>query len=87
MIPSNVEIKRTLRAPPATKLLKEYILRAAISCTTRIVCEINSRMPAVQRTLNKYVNKKKSAGKVDMVVLYQRSCSDRDTAAGAFGKY
>lgn len=66
-----VEIKQhssVLHAP--TKLLKEYILRRDFAYDENKLLEINfSNARCTEDTnLNKYVNKKRSAGKVDMVV-------------------
>lgn len=66
-----VEIKQhssVLHAP--TKLLKEYILRNDFYYAYNRLLEINfSNARCTEDTnLNKYVNKKRSAGKVDMVV-------------------
>lgn len=66
-----VEIRQhssTLHAP--TKLLKEYILRGDFRYNENKLLEINfSNSRCTEDTnLNKYVNKKRSAGKVDMVV-------------------
>lgn len=57
-----------LHAP--TKLLKEYILRGDFRYDENRLLEINfSNARCTEDTnLNKYVNKKRSAGKVDMVV-------------------
>ena len=53
-----------------TKLLKEYILSRRFRYTANSMLEINfSNARCTEDTnLNKYVNKRKSAGKVDMVV-------------------
>lgn len=66
-----VEIRQhssVLHAP--TKLLKEYILQRAFRYDGNKLLEINfSNSRCTEDTnLNKYVNKKRSAGKVDMVV-------------------
>ena len=66
-----VEIKQhssVLHAP--TKLLKEYVLRREFAYDENKLLEINfSNARCTEDTnLNKYVNKKRSAGKVDMVV-------------------
>lgn len=66
-----VEIRQhssVLHAP--TKLLKEYILRGDFRYDENRLLEINfSNARCTEDTnLNKYVNKKRSAGKVDMVV-------------------
>ena len=55
---------------PATKLLKEKILSGEFSYDENKLLEINfSNARCTEDTnLNKYVNKKRSAGKVDMVV-------------------
>ena len=55
---------------PATKLLKEYILRGDFVYDENRLLEINFQNARCTEdtNLNKYVNKKKSAGKVDMVV-------------------
>ncbi len=57
-----------LHAP--TKLLKEYVLRREFAYDENKLLEINfSNARCTEDTnLNKYVNKKRSAGKVDMVV-------------------
>ena len=53
-----------------TKLLREYILRRAFRYYANRMLEINfeNARCTEDTNLNKYVNKKKSAGKVDMVV-------------------
>ncbi len=66
-----VEIRQhssVLHAP--TKLIKEYILRGEFRYDANRLLEINfSNARCTEDTnLNKYVNKKRSAGKVDMVV-------------------
>lgn len=66
-----VEIRQhssVLHAP--TKLIKEYILRGEFRYDANRLPEINfSNARCTEDTnLNKYVNKKRSAGKVDMVV-------------------
>jgi phage terminase large subunit-like protein len=66
-----VEIKQhssVLHAP--TKLLKEYILDKNFRYDENLMLEINFQNARCTEdtNLNKYVNKKKSAGKVDMVV-------------------
>lgn len=55
---------------PATKLLKERILQKQFVYDANLLLEINfSNARCTEDTnLNKYVNKKRSAGKVDMVV-------------------
>lgn len=55
---------------PATKLLKEMILKGEFVYDENLLLEINfSNARCTEDTnLNKYVNKKRSAGKVDMVV-------------------
>ncbi|MDE5772814.1 MAG: phage terminase family protein [Ruminococcus sp.] len=66
-----VEIKQhssVLHRP--TKLLKEYILSGKFSYSENQMLEINFQNArcTYDTNLNQYVNKKKSAGKVDMVV-------------------
>lgn len=66
-----VEIKQhssVLHMP--TKLLKEYILSKLFAYDENLMLEINFQNARCTEdtNLNKYVNKKKSAGKVDMVV-------------------
>jgi phage terminase large subunit-like protein len=66
-----VEIKQhssVLHMP--TKLLKEYILSKNFRYDENLMLEINFQNARCTEdtNLNKYVNKKKSAGKVDMVV-------------------
>lgn len=66
-----VEIKQhssVLHMP--TKLLKEYILSKLFKYDENLMLEINFQNARCTEdtNLNKYVNKKKSAGKVDMVV-------------------
>ena len=66
-----VEIKQhssVLHRP--TKLLREYILNANFAYDENKMLEINFQNARCTEdtNLNKYVNKKKSAGKVDMVV-------------------
>jgi phage terminase large subunit-like protein len=66
-----VEIKQhssVLHMP--TKLLKEYILSKLFCYDENLMLEINFQNARCTEdtNLNKYVNKKKSAGKVDMVV-------------------
>lgn len=55
---------------PATKLLKEQILQKTFQYDENLMLEINFQNARCTEdtNLNKYVNKKKSAGKVDMVV-------------------
>jgi phage terminase large subunit-like protein len=66
-----VEIKQhsSVLHPP-TKLLKEFILKKWFHYDENLMLEINFQNArcTVDTNLNKYVNKKKSAGKVDMVV-------------------
>ena len=66
-----VEIKQhssVLHRP--TKLLKEYILSQKFSYSANQMLEINfqNAQCTYDTNLNQYVNKKKSSGKVDMVV-------------------
>ena len=66
-----VEIKQhssVLHMP--TKLLKEFILKKLFQYAENLMLEINFQNARCTEdtNLNKYVNKKKSAGKVDMVV-------------------
>lgn len=66
-----IEIKQhssVLHMP--TKLLKEYILKKLFQYEENLMLEINFQNARCTEdtNLNKYVNKKKSAGKVDMVV-------------------
>ena len=66
-----MEIKQhssVLHAP--TKLLKEQILKGQFRYMINRLLEINFQNARCTEdtNLNKYVNKKKSAGKVDMVV-------------------
>lgn len=53
-----------------TKLLKEYVLKKQFRYEENLMLEINFQNARCTEdtNLNKYVNKKKSAGKVDMVV-------------------
>ncbi len=53
-----------------TKLLKEYVLKKSFQYDENLMIEINFQNARCtdDTNLNKYVNKKKSAGKVDMVV-------------------
>ena len=55
---------------PPTKLLKEKILKGEIAYTSNRLYEINFQNARCTYDTNKnqYVNKKKSTGKVDMVV-------------------
>ena len=55
---------------PATKLLKGRILQKTFCYDENLMLEINFQNARCTEdtNLNKYVNKKKSAGKVDMVV-------------------
>jgi phage terminase large subunit-like protein len=55
---------------PATKLLKEFVLSKLFQYDENLMLEINFQNARCTEdtNLNKYVNKKKSAGKVDMVV-------------------
>lgn len=55
---------------PATKLLKEMILKKQFAYDENALLEINftNARCTEDTNLNKYVNKKRSAGKVDMVV-------------------
>ena len=55
---------------PATKLLKERIMEKTFRYDENLMLEINfeNARCTEDTNLNKYVNKKKSAGKVDMVV-------------------
>lgn len=76
---------------PATKLLKECILRGDFAYDENRLLEINFQNARCTEdtNLNKYVNKKKSAGKVDMVValinavfLVQLEMLDRERSFG-----
>lgn len=66
-----VEIKQhsSVLHPP-TKLLKEYALKKLFQYDANRLLEINDQNARCTEdtNLNKYVNKKKSAGKVDMIV-------------------
>ena len=66
-----VEIKQhsSVLHPP-TKLLKEYVLKRKFQYDDNRLLEINFQNARCTEdtNLNKYVNKKRSAGKVDMVV-------------------
>lgn len=55
---------------PATKLLKEYILQKLFQYDENLLLEINFQNAKCTEdtNLNKYVNKRRSSGKVDMVV-------------------
>jgi len=55
---------------PATKLLKERVLKQSFSYVKNQLLEINfaNAREVVDTNLNTYVNKKKSVGKIDMVV-------------------
>jgi phage terminase large subunit-like protein len=55
---------------PPTKLLKEYVLKKAFRYDENLMLEINFQNARCTKdtNLNYYVNKKKSAGKVDAVV-------------------
>lgn len=63
-----IQHSKTLHVP--TKLLREYILRKNFCYSDNRMLEINFQNARCTEdtNLNKYVNKKKSAGKVDMVV-------------------
>lgn len=65
-----VECKEKLFENPPTKLLKERILQKQFFYDENRMLEINFQNARCTEdtNLNKYVNKKKSAGKVDMVV-------------------
>lgn len=88
-----VEIKQhssLLHRP--TKLLKEYILSRKFSYFENRMLEINFQNARCTEdtNLNKYVNKKKSAGKVDMVVslinaIYLLQVNELDNAGSDFG--
>lgn len=88
-----VEIKQhssVLHRP--TKLLKEYILSRKFSYFENRMLEINFQNARCTEdtNLNKYVNKKKSAGKVDMVVslinaIYLLQVNELDNAGSDFG--
>ena len=75
-----------------TKLLKEYILSGRFRYFVNQMLEINFQNARCTRdtNLNLYVNKKKSAGKVDMVVslinaLYLLQVNVLDSAESSFG--
>lgn len=88
-----VEIKQhssVLHRP--TKLLKEYILSRKFCYFENKMLEINFQNARCTEdtNLNKYVNKKKSAGKVDMVVslinaIYLLQVNELDNAGSDFG--
>lgn len=88
-----VEIKQhssLLHRP--TKLLKEYILSRKFCYFENRMLEINFQNARCTEdtNLNKYVNKKKSAGKVDMVVslinaIYLLQVNELDNAGSDFG--
>lgn len=88
-----VEIKQhssILHRP--TKLLKEYILSKRFKYSENQMLEINFQNARCTKdtNLNLYVNKKKSAGKVDMVVslinaLYLLQVNILDNAESSFG--
>lgn len=75
-----------------TKLLREYILSGRFRYEENLMLEINFQNARCTRdtNLNQYVNKKKSAGKVDMVVslinaMYLLQVNELDNAAIDFG--
>ena len=75
-----------------TKLLKEYVLSRKFRYCDNLMLEINFQNSRCTEdtNLNKYVNKKKSAGKVDMVVslinaLYLLQVNELDTVENDFG--
>ena len=75
-----------------TKLLKEYILSRKFRYSENLMLEINFQNARCTKdtNLNLYVNKKKSAGKVDMVVslinaLYLLQVNELDNAEKDFG--
>lgn len=88
-----VEIKQhssVLHRP--TKLLKEYILSRKFCYFENRMLEINFQNARCTEdtNLNKYVNKKKSSGKVDMVVslinaIYLLQVNEFDNAGSDFG--
>nr|DAJ34943.1 MAG TPA: Large Terminase [Caudoviricetes sp.] len=88
-----VEIKQhssILHRP--TKLLKEYILSKTFHYFENRLLEINFQNARCTEdtNLNKYVNKKKSSGKVDMVVslinaVYLLQVNELDNAGSDFG--
>lgn len=61
---------------PATKILQEHILEGKFKYTENELLEINFENARVTQdtNLNMYVNKKRSAGKVDMVVALINAC-------------
>lgn len=76
----------------ATKLLKEYILSRKFCYFENKMLEINFQNARCTEdtNLNKYVNKKKSSGKVDMVVslinaIYLLQVNELDSAGSDFG--
>lgn len=76
----------------ATKLLKEYILSKKFQYFKNRMLEINFQNARCTEdtNLNKYVNKKKSSGKVDMVVslinaIYLLQVNELDNAGSDFG--
>lgn len=75
-----------------TKLLKEYILSKKFQYFKNRMLEINFQNARCTEdtNLNKYVNKKKSSGKVDMVVslinaIYLLQVNELDNAGSNFG--
>lgn len=88
-----VEIKQhssVLHRP--TKLLREYILKRQFSYSENAMLEINFQNAKCTEdtNLNKYVNKKRSSGKVDMVVslinaTYLLQVNEIDTDSINFG--
>lgn len=88
-----VEIKQSsgvLHRP--TKLLKEYILSGKFGYSDNLMLEINFQNArcTYDTNLNLYVNKKKSAGKVDMVValinaVFLLQVGEIDNAENDFG--
>ena len=87
-----VEIKQhssVLHRP--TKLLEEYILKRKFRYSDNLMLEINfeNARCTEDTNLNKYVNKKKSSGKVDMVVslinaVYLMQVNVLDNMGGSF---
>ena len=76
----------------STKLLKEYILSKKFQYFKNRMLEINFQNARCTEdtNLNKYVNKKKSSGKVDMVVslinaIYLLQVNELDNAGSDFG--
>ena len=63
-----IQHSKTLHRP--TKLLREYILNKLFCYEQNLMLEINFQNARCTEdtNLNKYVNKKRSSGKVDMVV-------------------